>query len=322
VKIQAAIDALKAATPGNPTGLVDATGFSHPQNCTGFTVSPGITVLLGPMWYTLPTASPSIVVNQGGHLYGMGANSPGATVLRAYTNFNKPIIKCVSTVGPASWWHNGEVRNLQLDGNKANNASGNALEVYLLGETSAVSRLNIHDAKQAGLYFAGSNSGTGQVFNVTTNSNGEAGIHVDDFKSGIEMCGVGGDHNPVTLKITNPNNGGGSIYITGFKSEKNTGGPAVEISGGSARVTLTLAGGNALNSGAADPVMVRILNTVGADPLVNISGMFTGNNYTTIIDDQKNGVQVTSDPVTYHGFLHYCAGKHVRFDKNGFTQVP
>jgi hypothetical protein len=306
VKIQAAIDMLKAASPGNPCGLVDATGFAHPQNLTGFTIPPGVTVMLGPVWYTLPTTSPSIVVNQGAHLYGMGANSPGATNLKAFNGFNKPIIVCQPTSG--AWWHNGEVRNIRLDGNKANNTSGHGISVPVgIGETSVISRVSVNMCADAGLYMAGSQSGTGTVQNVTVNHNGVAGIHLDDLKSGLSMCGVGGDNNPVTLKITNPNNGGGSVYITDFKSEKTTDGPAVEISGGNAPITLTLAGGNALNSGGADPVLIRVLNSGGLQksPVVTIMGMVTGLNYPVLIEDLLAGVRIVSTPVTYHGSLAY-----------------
>jgi hypothetical protein len=306
VKIAAAIDMLKAASPGNPTGLVDATGFAHPQNMTGFTIPPGITVQLGPIWYTLPTAAPSIVVNQGAHLYGMGANSPGATNLKAFNGFNKDIIVCKPTSG--AWWHHGEVRNLRLDGNKTNNTVGHGISIPVgIGETSCIARLSVNFCAQAGLYVAGSQSGTGTVQNVTTNNNGIAGVWLDDFKSGITMWGVGGDQNPTTLKITNPNNGGGSIYIMDFKSEKNIAGPAVEISGGNSPITLTLAGGNCLQSGAADTTLIRVLNSGGLQksPIITLMGVVTGLDYSTIIDDQLAGVRVMSTPVTYHGLLTY-----------------
>lgn len=306
VKIAAAIDKLKQAEPANPTGLVDATGFANPQNLTGFTIPPGVTVLLAPVFYTMPTASPSIIVQQGARLYGMGANSPGSTQIRAYTNFNKPMIICQPTLG--AWWHNGAVAFLRLDGNKANNTSGHGISVPVgIGETSLISQCNISNCTQAGLYIAGSQSGTGTVQNVTSNGNGVAGIWLDDFKSGISMWGVGGDQNPTTLKITNPNNGGGSIYITDFKSEKSIPGPAVEISGGNSPIVLTIAGGNCLQSGAADTTLIRVLNSGGLQksPIISIDGLVTSLNYSTVIEDLVAGKRIVSSPVTYHGRLNY-----------------
>lgn len=306
VKIRAAIDLLKEREPANPCGLVDATGFANPQNLTGFTIPPGVTVILGPVFFTMPTASPSIVVQQGARLYGMGANAPGSTQIKAYTNLNKPMIVCQPTSG--AWWHNGAVAFLRLDGNKANNTSGHGISVPVgIGETSLISQCNINNCAQAGLYLAGSHSGTGTVQNVTCNGNGVAGVWIDDFKSGISMWGVGGDQNPVTLKITNPNNGGGSIYITDFKSEKNIPGPAVEISGGNSPVTLTLAGGNCLQSGQADTTLIRVLNSGGLQksPVITIIGLVSSLNYSTIIEDLLAIKRVTSTPVTHHGLLTY-----------------
>jgi hypothetical protein len=102
-------------------------------------------------------------------------------------------------------------------------------------------------------------------------------------------------------------------------------GPAIEISEGSAPVVLNLFGGNALsnpaNTGDA-ATLVKILNTGLAQSIVNIHGLWSGLKYPVLIDDQRNGVQVTSTDTTQHGFLNYCAGKYVRFDKNGFQHVP
>lgn len=312
-----------AALPSGIGGYVDATGFKNPQNISGFTIPSGVTVRLAPVFFTMPCGV-SITIHQGGQLHGGGTNSPGSTQIKLFNNCNHAIIKAVSSAGGSNWWHAGEIRNLRLDGNKANNTTGNCMEVWGLAETSLLQRLDISNCKQAGLLLTSSNSGTGTVENVTVNSNGTCGIQIDDFKSGVYLKSVGGDNNPSTLCITNPNNGGGSIYINDFKSEKTVAGPAVTISGGNSPITLTLAGGNALQSLAADTTMIVIENSGGLqkDPIINIQGMVTSLNYSTLINDQKNNVQVTSDAITYHGFLSYTAGKSVRFDKNGFVTVP
>lgn len=300
VKIAAAMSMLPSTG-----GIVDATGFTNPQNLTGFSIRAGVTVLLGPGLYTMPTASPSIVVHQGGRLAGTGVNNPGATTIRAFNGFSKDLIKCISTAGASQWWHGGMVRDLRLDGNKANNTFGHGISVYGLAEVSMLANLNINECAQGGVFISGSQSGTGTVRNVTTNKNGVAGVWIDNFMSGLSMCGVGGDENPVTFKITNPNNGGGSIYIMDAKSEKLTGGPAFEISGGNSPITLTLAGGNCINSSAADDTLIRILGPSGPSPVITIQGMISSLNYPTIIDDQRAGRKITSTPITYHGLLTY-----------------
>ena len=319
-KIAAAI----ASLPPGIGGSVDATGFSNPQNITGFTIPSGVTVQLGPILYTLVCGAP-ITVRQGGHLLGSGTNSPGATTIKLSNNCNHAVIQTAVLGDATAWWHNGEMRNFRVDGNKANNTiGGNCVEVMRLAETSLIQRLNINNCKQDGLLLVGSHSGTGTVENVTVNNSGSCGIRLDDFKSGIYLKSVGGDQNPSTLCITNPNNGGGSIYINDFKSEKNIPGPAVTVSGGNSAITLTFAGGNALQSGLASKTFLEIANSGGfqKDPLITIQGMVMGLDYSTIIDDQKNGVKVMGTPTTYHALTMYTAGKSSRFDTNGWVTTP
>lgn len=320
VKIATAISML----PVGVGGLVDATGFTNPQNLSGFTIPPGVTVLLGPVFFTMPAASPSIVVNQGARLIGAGANNPGSTAINAFTGFNKDVIKCVSTSGEANWWHHGEVRNIRINGNRAQNSSGHGISVYGLAETSVIARCNIHNCAQAGLYIKGSQSGTGSIENVTVNSNGVYGVQLDQFRSGILLKSVGGDQNPVTFAITDPQQGGGAIFLIDPKSEGTTTNdpdPCILISGGSAKVTLTIVGGNFLTPNQGKTV-IRIADTVGVNPGIQIMGLFTGNHMPVLIDDLKTAQTVTTAPTTYHQFFAYCGGKYARFDEGGFFTTP
>jgi len=318
-KIAAAI----AKLPSGIGGIVDATGFTNPQNITGFTVTPGVTVLLSPVFHTMPCGNP-IIVQQGGHLIGHGANSPGSTTIKLFNNCNHEIIRAISSAGESNWWHNAEVRNILLDGNKANNTTGHCMTVYALAETSLIQRMTIKNCKEAGVYIKGSQSGTGSIENITVNDNGTYGVQLDEFKSGLLLKSVGGDNNPATAGITGPNTGGGAVTFVDFKSEKSAvAGPAVEYIPGSAATTLTFLGGNALQSGVADTTFLHIANVVGQQsPQIQIMGLFTGNNYTTIIDDELTANQITSDPVTYHGLLMYRAGKWAKFDAAGWSVSP
>lgn len=320
VKIAAAI----ALLPVNVGGTVDATGFTNPQNLTGFTIPPGVTVELGPVFFTMPTASPSIIVNQGARLIGAGANSPGATTIKAYTGFNKDIIRCISTGGEGAWWHHGEVRNIRVIGNKPLVTTGNGLSVFGLAETSLIQRVSIEGAAQSGLYIKGSQSGTGSIENVTVNSNAVYGVHLDQFRSAILLKSVGGDQNPITYAITNAQQGGGAVTLIDPKSEgtlTNDPDPVVLIQGGSAKVTLTIIGGNFLTPNT-NKTAIRIAADVGIDPGIQIMGLFTGNHMPTLIDDVRTGNIVTTAPTTHHQFFAYNGGKYMRFDETGLTKIP
>lgn len=320
VKIAAAI----ASLPSGVGGYVDARGFPNPQNLTGFTIPRGVTVELGSGLYTVPCGNP-ITINEGARLIGQGSNSPGYTQIKLFNNCNHEVLKLVGVGGEVgTWWHSGMVKDLRIHGNKANNASGtHCVKVFGIGEVSTISSLLIEECKLAGLYIVGSQSGTGSVNNITVNKNGTYGIQLDQIRSGLTLYNVGGDFNPATLGITSPSTGGGSITLIDFKSEKNDAGPAIEYIPGSAGMTLAIVGGNALMSGAADTTFLRITNVAGkVSPLVTIMGLFTGNNYTTIIEDLLTDNTVSSSAVTYHAFLSYTAGKWAKFDTSGWSVSP
>jgi len=306
-----------ADLPAGWGGLVDATDFDS-GSLTGFTIPSGVTVELGPTFFTMPPSQP-ITVLQGGRLHGMGSNSPGATTIKLGNGCNHDIITCISSGGETNWWHHGDVDRLRLLGNKANNTTGNCLSVYGLAETAVIQRINIEDAAQVGLYIKGSQSGTGSIENITTNKCGLYGTQLDEFRSGILLKSVGGDQNPITFAITNPRLGGGAITLIDPKSEGTVSADPIPIKfiGGSAKITLTIIGGNFLTPNQ-NKTAIQIAADVGIDPGIQIMGLFTGNHMPTLIDDLKNSQVVTTDPATYHQFFSYCGGKLARFDEAGF----
>jgi len=306
-----------AMLPAGFGGIVDARGFNSGA-LTGFTVPTGVTVELSNTFFDLLCGSP-IKVHQGGSLIGHGTNSPGATTIKLGNGCNHDVIQAVSSAGESQWWHHGEIRNIRILGNSANNTAGHGLSVYGLAETSLIQRLSIDDMPEAGLYVKGSQSGTGSIENVTVNrSKTGCGIQLDEFRSGITFKNVGGDQNlPSTYCITNPQQGGGSILIQDGKSEGTVAtdpNPAISITGGSAPVTLTLMGGNYLTPNA-DKTLIRLEGSI--DHKINIMGPVSGNSFTTLIDDQKNSVQVPTAAATHHQMFLYTAGKYMRFDETG-----
>jgi hypothetical protein len=304
-------------------GVVDATRLYGPQSIAPFVVKRGQHVKLGPGVHTLTGGAP-IVVNDGGHLYGSGVNSPGATWIKLGNGENHDVIQCVAESG--NWWHNGELANFRIDGNKANNPTGgHGIAVYSLGETSVIRRVISSNNKKAGLYFKGSHAGTGTVDNVTVGSNDVAGFHIDDFKSGICFNSCGGDFNGHTFMITNANNGGGSIVIKDPKSEGiPAGGYPIYFkdSPTSAVVNLTVLGGSFLNGFGANGTVIKV-DDIGWSPVINIIGLTLTNGWSTLIDDQVVNMQIPSPvPGAYWGMLSYSNGKYMKFDKNGFETYP
>lgn len=172
-----------AALPANG-GYVDGTGLTS-GNLTAFTIPRGVTVKLAPGTYTLLCGAP-LIVNDGAKLFGSGVNSPGGTTIKLGNGCNHDVVRAVSVGGEKGWWHNAQIADLRIDGNKTNNpAGGNALSLYQMGETSQLARLILTDAKGDGLFVSGSQAGTSSIDNVTSNKNDGAGFHLYDFISRI-----------------------------------------------------------------------------------------------------------------------------------------
>ena len=320
-----------AALPANG-GYVDGTGLTS-GNLTAFTIPRGVTVKLAPGTYTLLCGAP-LIVNDGAKLFGSGVNSPGATTIKLGNGCNHDVVQGLSVSGPTGWWHNSEIAEVRIDGNKTNNPTGGyALAIYQMGETSQVRRVILTGAKKDGFFITGSQAGTSTVDNVTANWNDGAGFHLEDFKSAILWKSIGGDNNAQAILVTNANQGGGSLTVLDMKSEGSTDVPIL-ITGGptcppcaAASVNLTLIGGSMLSPFNANATMIRVdaANQPGPrSPYLQIVGMTTGNGFTTIIDDKVASVQIATDgPTSYHSFFGYApGGKWMRFGKNGFETYP
>jgi hypothetical protein len=306
-------------------GYVDATGFPSPQNLIGFTVPKGVMVQLPHGFFTLACGSP-ITVNDGAKLKGRGVNSPGATTIKLFNNCNHDVVKAVSVAGEEGWWHNAEISDIRIDGNKANNPTGgNGLSVYSVGETSTIHHILTTNNAKAGIFIKGSQAGTGSVENVTAGNNGLAGFHIDDFQSGLLLKSVGGDFNPSCFLITNTNNGGGSLMIEDMKCEgtPENGYPIhFAQSPTSAVMNLTIKGGSAIINFGAAQTFIRI-DPIAIAPAINIEGLTLTNGWTTLIDDRANDVLIPSlIPGNYIGTFHYRNGKWMKFDLDGFQTYP
>jgi len=292
---------------------VDARGFVANQILTGFTIRPGVTVILPPVTFTLVASGGPVTVNEGARLVGGGTNSPGSTILQAPNGFNKNVLECVAAAGKTNtWWHHGLVEWIRIEGNKANNSSGHGLGIWGVGEVSQVRNCIIQNCANACLYIYRSQAGTGSINNVTVNGGGQYGILFDALTSGLTLYNVGGDSNPILIGIINGSSGAALLFVD-VKCETN--GLATEIchisgGGGNSVSTITFVGGNVNSGSTAGTTFFTIDADVQlADHKINILGLATDAQMTNLIKDNKRNITVTQAGSVRHAFFAYDGSK-------------
>jgi parallel beta-helix repeat protein len=184
--------------------------------------------------------STSIILSPYIHVVGEGKD---LTILKLANGVNAPIFK---TLTNQLYWMSPVIRDMTLDGNKANNTAGNIIEIWnsMHGELTG---LNINSAAQSGIWVQGTSSslyGLGlRIVNVNIEACGRDAIEVgtggwffDLFitNSNFGNCGRNGLTLPEGSVVSNCHiwsNGGNGIeifqqkrgLITNCVIEKNTG---------------------------------------------------------------------------------------------------
>ena len=92
-----------------------------------------------------------IVSLPGAHLVGAGTSTNHGTILQPANGLNADLIAS-STVGTGTgaspqWWHWGEIANLRIMGNGANQTAGECLKIENMGEIARV-----HDVELSACY--------------------------------------------------------------------------------------------------------------------------------------------------------------------------
>ncbi len=177
--IQAAITA--AYNSGNVLGSVidDRTA---PYIGPGFNIPDSVTVRLAPTTYTINSTvtfnngnnnvTAGIVVQPGARLLGAGTSTNHGTILQPANGLNADLI-ATSTVGTGTtnpqWWHWGEIGNLRLIGNGANQSAGDCLKIENMGEAASVHDIELSACYSHNFENIGYAATQSDIANITSN---------------------------------------------------------------------------------------------------------------------------------------------------------
>ena len=163
-----------------------------------------------------------IVLLPGAHLVGAGTSTNHGTMLQPANGLNADLI-ATSTVGTGTsnpqWWHWGEIANLRIIGNGANQNAGDCLKIENMGEVASV-----HDVEISGCYnhnfesigYAATQSA---ITNITSNRAVHgAGVALTNLAGVAVLNGMSGDCNQTALIAANFN-AAGTLTIHGLKAE-------------------------------------------------------------------------------------------------------
>ena len=227
--IQAAITA--AYNNGSVLGDVidDRTA---PYTGPGFILYDSVTLKLAPTTYTINATvtynngnnnvTAGIVSLPGSRLIGGSTSTNHGTILQPANALNADLI-ATSTVGTGTtnpqWWHWGEIGNLRIVGNGANQTAGDCLEIENMGEVASVHDIEFSACYNNNLEDIGYAATQSTIANITTNrSVSGAGVAFTNLSGVAVLNGISGDCNQVALINANFN-AAGTLTIHGLKAE-------------------------------------------------------------------------------------------------------
>jgi hypothetical protein len=334
--IQAAINA--AYGSGVVSGVVvdDRTAA---YTGAGFNIPDSVTVQLAPVTYTISSTvtfnngnnsvTAGVIVQPGAHLIGQSTSSNHGTILQPGNSLNADLIAS-STVGTGTgtgvqWWHWGELANLRILGNGANQTSGDCIKIENMGETARV-----HDIELSGCYlnnveFIGASATQSAVSDITTNrsANG-SGVAFTNLSGVAVLNGISGDCNQVAL-ISSNQNSAGTLQITGLKAE----GESSICSGAvqdpvilSTTTSSTVAASIKVDGGYAfGTSQVNFLKSTGPGTIQFTLNNFYLNGYTNILNDTVRGAVIANLSTTTKQPVSYLSNG-VLFGNQAFTFQP
>ena len=228
--IQAAINAAYNSGAVLGTVIDDRTA---PYSGPGFILYDSITLRLAATTYTITSTvtnnnghnnvTAGIILVPGAHLLGAGTSSNHGTILQPGNGLNADFIAS-STVGTGTgasvqWWHWGEVGNLRIIGNGANQTSGDCLKIENMGETAKLHDVELSACYSNNVEIIGASATQSAISNVTSNlSVGGAGVAFTNLAGVGVMGGVSGDCNHTALIAANFG-ASGTLQINGLKAE-------------------------------------------------------------------------------------------------------
>ncbi len=300
-QIQAAINS--QATNG---GWVIADFQGNQTITSAVTIKPGVWVYAYPAKYTVGVGA-QVIVNEAGHLIGSGtSNATGqGTVFTAANSLNNDVIHLVSTAGPTAWWHWGSIEWIRVEGNSANQTTGNGILVDRIGENSIIAHVLVNNAKLSGIRYNSNLAGTSSTEDVHCGNNQLYGFEFNGTTSTHRMASVGGDTNASALIAIIPGSGGFGLIIDKLKSEAATCGtchdPVILIDSTTSDTVLSVRGA-VVSASATHTDFIKFQNT-GNVPYIVAEAVISLANYTNMYRDITNGVTVASASVAPEGRL-------------------
>jgi hypothetical protein len=276
-------------------GIVDARGLVGGETISStLTIAAGQTVLLG---YARINCSAKTTVRERGALIGSGNGTSDntGTKLVAANSLNDDVVLCQNSAGAGDWWHGGQVENLSINGNSANQTSGSGIRVNRPGEVSIIRNISIVGCKDDG-FVAVTNGANGCGFeNLSVFTSGRYGFNFSNFSGVGFIKNLSGDNNTSGLLRVNGNNC--MVTVAGFKAETTITGahdPCVLIDSVGNQPTITIINGSAKGVGVA---LASFCSITTADARLQLIGCeITG--YTNWISDGVNGVTITNSGFT------------------------
>jgi hypothetical protein len=227
--IQAAINAAEGS--GQVTGVVVDDRTSN-YTGAGFNIPDSVTVQLAPAIYTINATvtfnngnnnvTAGIIVQPGARLLGSSTSTNHGTIIQPANGLNADLI-ATSTEGTGTttpqWWHWGEIGNLRLIGNGANQTAGDCLKIENMGETARIHDIELSACYSHNLENIGYAATQSAISNITSNrSVNGAGVAFTNLSGVALINGVSGDCNQVAL-ISSNFNAAGTLTLHGLKSE-------------------------------------------------------------------------------------------------------
>ena len=332
---QAAINA--AYNNGSVLGTV-IDDRTSPYTGPGFILYDSVTLKLAPTTYTINATvtynngnnnvTAGIISSPGSRLIGAGTSTNHGTILQPANGLNADLI-ATSTVGTGTatpqWWHWGQIGNLRIVGNGANQTAGDCLKVENMGEVASV-----HDVEFSACYnhnfenigYAATQS---DIANITSNRavNG-SGVAFTNLSGVAVLNGVSGDCNQTSLIAANFN-AAGTLTIHGLKAEAESSicNPAVQdpviyttTSDSTVLASVKVDGGYAFGT-----TQQNFLKSTGPGAIQYEQENFYLSGYTNLLNDTVRGQVIANVATTTKQPVFYLSNGIV-FGNQAFTFQP
>ena len=333
--LQAAINA--AYNNGSVLGTV-IDDRTSPYTGAGFVLYDSVTLKLAPTTYTINgtvtynngnnNVTAGIVALPGARLLGAGTSTNHGTVLQPANGLNADLI-ATSTVGSGTtnpqWWHWGEIGNLRIVGNGANQTAGDCLKIENMGEVASVHDIEFSACYNHNFENIGYAATQSDLANITSNrAITGSGVAFTNLSGVAALNGISGDCNQASLIDANFN-AAGTLTIHGLKAEAESSicNPPVQdpvilatTTASNVLASVKVDGGYAFGTAQHD-----FVKSTGPGSIQYQQENFYLNGYTNILNDTVRGTTIANVATTTKQPVFYLSNGVV-FGNQAFTFQP